>query len=74
VTSTEREVLHFTIEDNNMSKATEKKTADDDLTKQLKETFPASDPTNVTRAPADKSDMSASRIDRLPPKVEPPKK
>ena len=52
----------------------EKKKNDDDLTKQLKETFPASDPPTVTRASSDKNtgDMDAARIDRLPPRMLPP--
>ena len=55
-----------------MSDRAKKKQSDDELHKALKDSFPASDPPPVTRAPADKSDMSAVRIDRKAPKVELP--
>ena len=56
-----------------MSGKNDRKT-DDDLTKQLKDTFPASDSPSVTRASSDKrtGDMDAARIDRLPPRIQPP--
>jgi hypothetical protein len=43
------------------------------LDQQLKQSFPASDPPTVTRAPADKrtGGEDAARIDRKPPKVSP---
>jgi hypothetical protein len=49
----------------------EKHKADKALNEQLKESFPASDPPAVTRAPADKrtGGEDASRIDRKPPHV-----
>jgi hypothetical protein len=57
-----------------MSKQSEKKSADDELNKQLEESFPGSDPLSVTRAPADKrtSDMSSARIDRKTPAMPEP--
>lgn len=52
-----------------MSTATKK--ADTDLDRALEESFPASDPVSLTRAPKGKhaSVAPASRIDRKAPKV-----
>jgi hypothetical protein len=49
----------------------DKHKADKALNEQLKESFPASDPPTVTRAPADKrtGGEAAARIDRKPPHV-----
>jgi hypothetical protein len=56
------------------TKASAKKAADDDLNKQLEESFPGSDALSVTRAPADKrtSDMTSAREDRKTPKMPDP--
>jgi|EndMetStandDraft_6_1072998.scaffolds.fasta_scaffold3863036_1 hypothetical protein len=47
------------------------KKADEELDKALAESFPASDPVSLTRAPRDKhaSHRPASRADRKAPKV-----
>jgi hypothetical protein len=49
------------------SKAAEKRRLDQALEEGLEETFPASDPVNVTQPPPSKEDLRIKRKDRAAP-------